>query len=206
MALLLTPDQGVPLTPQQGVIDLHERVRAISCTAGVLEDHGYEVEGVGQVAQDTARALATAYAQSPENASKQVTTQRASSIPPAALIETRRILDEFGMSVVRHSVEIRHLVTNKLLLESENPDPRVRIRALELLGKITDVGLFTERSEVTITHQSTEDLRKTLREKFNRILNKDVQDAVIIDDIDVDRELGITRGTSRDTSRDTLNE
>jgi hypothetical protein len=71
----------------------------------------------------------------------------------------------------------------------------VRIRALELLGKITDVGLFTERSEVTITHQSTEDLRKTLREKFNRILNKDVQDAVVIDDIDVDKELGITRDT-----------
>jgi hypothetical protein len=96
---------------------------------------------------------------------------------------------------VRHSIEIRHLVTNKLLLESENPDPRVRIRALELLGKITDVGLFTERSEVTITHQSTEDLRKTLREKFNRILNKDVQDVVVIDDIDVDKELGITRDT-----------
>ena len=96
---------------------------------------------------------------------------------------------------MRHSIEIRHLVTNKLLLESENPDPRVRIRALELLGKITDVGLFTERSEVTITHQSTEDLRKTLREKFNRILNKDVQDVVVIDDIDVDKELGITRDT-----------
>ena len=193
MALVLTPDQGVPLTPQQGVIDLHERVRAVSCTADILAGHGYELEEASQEAQDIAAALATSYAADPETTSKQVTTQRAAALPPASLIETRRILDEFGSAVVRHSIEIRHLVTNKLLLESENPDPRVRIRALELLGKITDVGLFTERSEVTITHQSTEDLRKTLREKFNRILNKDVQDVVVIDDIDVDKELGITR-------------
>lgn len=195
MALMLTPDQGVPLTPQQAVVDLHERVRAVSCTADILAGHGYELEEASQEAQDIAAALATSYAANPEQASKQVTTQRAAALPPASLIETRRILDEFGSAVVRHSIEIRHLVTNKLLLESENPDPRVRIRALELLGKITDVGLFTERSEVTITHQSTEDLRKTLREKFNRILNKDVQDVVVIDDIDVDKELGITRDT-----------
>jgi hypothetical protein len=195
MALVLTPDQGVPLTPQQAVVDLHERVRAVSCTADILAGHGYELEEASQEAQDIAAALATSYAANPETTSKQVTTQRAAALPPASLIETRRILDEFGSAVVRHSIEIRHLVTNKLLLESENPDPRVRIRALELLGKITDVGLFTERSEVTITHQSTEDLRKTLREKFNRILNKDVQDAVVIDDIDVDKELGITRDT-----------
>jgi len=195
MALVLTPDQGVPLTSQQAVVDLHERVRAVSCTADILAGHGYELEEASREAQDIAAALATSYAANPEQASKQVTTQRAAALPPASLIETRRILDEFGSAVVRHSIEIRHLVTNKLLLESENPDPRVRIRALELLGKITDVGLFTERSEVTITHQSTEDLRKTLREKFNRILNKDVQDVVVIDDIDVDKELGITRDT-----------
>ena len=198
MALVLTPDQGVPLTPQQAVVDLHERVRAVSCTADILAGHGYELEEASQEAQDIAAALVTSYAASPETTSKQVTTQRAAALPPASLIETRRILDEFGSAVVRHSIEIRHLVTNKLLLESENPDPRVRIRALELLGKITDVGLFTERSEVTITHQSTEDLRKTLREKFNRILNKDVQDVVIIDDIDVDKELGITQDISNE--------
>ena len=198
MALVLTPDQGVPLTPQQAVVDLHERVRAVSCTADILAGHGYELEEASQEAQDIAAALATSYAASPEQASKQVTTQRAAALPPASLRETRRILDEVGSAVVRHSIEIRHLVTNKLLLESENPDPRVRIRALELLGKITDVGLFTERSEVTITHQSTEDLRKTLREKFNRILNKDVQDVVIIDDIDVDKELGITQDISNE--------
>jgi len=67
---------------------------------------------------------------------------------------------------------VRHLVMNKLVQETENPDPRIRIRALELLGKITDVGLFTERSEVTVTHQTTDDLREKLRQKLLKL--KDV--------------------------------
>ena len=44
------------------------------------------------------------------------------------------------------SAHISGMVTNKLVLESENPDPRIRMRALELLGKISDVGLFSEKS------------------------------------------------------------
>jgi hypothetical protein len=74
------------------------------------------------------------------------------------------------------------LVTNKLILESENPDPRVRMRAIELLGKISDVGLFTEKSEVTITHQTTDDLKEKLRGKLARLVNPqpEVEDAHVV--------------------------
>ena len=108
---------------------------------------------------------------------------------------THGILKEFGRSVVESSKQIRDLVTNKLLIESENPDPRVRIRALELLGKISDVGLFSEKSEITVTHQSTDDLREKLRQKLAKLVNpeEEVEDAVLIDgkSIDVDEELGL---------------
>ena len=67
-------------------------------------------------------------------------------------------------------MHIRNLVTNKLLLESDNPDPRIRMRALELLGKISDVGLFSEKSDITITHQSTDDLRDRLRGKLELLV------------------------------------
>jgi hypothetical protein len=86
------------------------------------------------------------------------------------------------------------LVTNKLIEETENPDPRIRIRALELLGKITDVGLFSEKSEVTVTHQTSDDLKEKLREKLSRLVNPDtVEDAIMIggEIIDVDKELGL---------------
>ncbi len=194
--MLLTPDIGVPLLPQQPITDLYERVKATAHTADILAGLGMQIDPPSNSDNDTAATLAAAYAADPEKTSRAVSNTRAATMTPASLIQTRSILDEFGTAVVRHSVEIRHLVTNKLLIESENPDPRVRIRALELLGKISDVGLFTERSEVLITHQSTDDLRKKLREKFNRILDNDrpdVVDAVMVggDVIDLDKELGI---------------
>ena len=106
---------------------------------------------------------------------------------------TNAILQEFGSSVAESATQIRHLVTNKLLLESENEDPRIRIRALELLGKISDVGLFAEKSEVTITHQSTDDLRDKLRSKLEKLVNPvEVEEAVVIDNevINIEEELG----------------
>jgi hypothetical protein len=195
MTMVLTPDEGVPLLPQNTLTDLQERVRAAASTADILAGHGLDVTPNTED-KEIAASLVQSYAANPEAASRHVTTSKAVHMTPASLIETRRILDEFGIAVVRHAVEIRHLVTNKLLLEVENPDPRIRIRALELLGKISDVGLFTERSEVTITHQSTDDLRKNLRDKFNRLLDKDkreAQDVVVIDggEIDLNKELGL---------------
>ena len=71
---------------------------------------------------------------------------------------------------------------------------KTRMRALELLGKISDVGLFTEKSEVTITHQTTDDIKEKLRAKLAKIVNpeEEIEDATVIDDspLDVDSILG----------------
>jgi hypothetical protein len=82
---------------------------------------------------------------------------------------------------VQSSVEIRNLITNKLLLESEHPDPRVRLKAIELLGKISDVGLFVEKSETVVTHQTSDDLKAKLRSKLSRLISPDeeITDAVV---------------------------
>jgi hypothetical protein len=96
--------------------------------------------------------------------------------------------------VVESSLQLRNLVTNKLIIEADNPDARVRMRALELLGKFSDVGLFTEKSEVTITHQTTDDIKEKLRAKLNKLIEPEpeVEDAIILDHdaIDVDTILG----------------
>jgi hypothetical protein len=64
-----------------------------------------------------------------------------------------------------------------------------------MLGKITDVGLFTEKSEVTITHRSTEDL-VFHPSKLHRLMHPDdVTDVKAVEvngeSIDVDAELGL---------------
>ena len=194
MSILVEPELGVAIPEELPPMDLKKRTDAAAETAKELADHGVNLEPTKED-EDIAARLVTAYADDPENTSKKVTTKRAATLTPASLVLTNNILQEFGHSVVESALQVRHLVTNKLIDETENPDPRVRIRALELLGKISDVGLFAEKSEVTITHQSTDDLRAKLREKLQKLSTpeEDIQDAVVIDGevLDVDAELGL---------------
>jgi hypothetical protein len=197
MSLEIEPEVGVAISEKAPNLDLRTRVEAASATAAMLSEHGLEVEPTAED-NDIAAKLTLAYADDPDKTSKKVSAKRASSLPPAALMATHGILTQFGHSVVESATQVRHLVTNKLIEETENPDPRVRIRALELLGKISDVGLFTEKAEVTITHKTTDELRESLRAKLEKIIKPDeeAEDAVIIDgdSIDVDEELGLTDG------------
>ena len=187
MTLHIEPEIGVPIAADTPYEDFKERAEAACNTAEELAEHGLDIEPTRED-KDVAAKLAVAYADDPETTSKKVTTKRAATLTPASLVLTNHILNEFGHSVAESATQIRHLVTNKLLLESENDDPRIRIRALELLGKISDVGLFAEKSEVTITHQSTDDLRAKLRSKLEKLVNpeEDIEDAVVIDTSPVD--------------------
>jgi len=194
MTLVVEPELGVKIDKTTPSIDLKDRMESAANTAKELGKHGLDVEPTKED-KDVAAKLAVAYADNPEKTSKKATPKKVATLTPASLILTDSILQEFGRSVVESSVQIRHLVTNKLLLETDNPDPRVRIRALELLGKISDVGLFAEKSEVTITHQSTDDIKEKLRSKLAKLVNppQEIEDAIEIDGepVDVSKELGI---------------
>ena len=195
MTLTIDPELGVPLNEGESNPDLKNQVEAASNTALELAEQGLDITPTKED-KDVAAKLAVAYADNPEKTSKKASHKNISTLTPASLVLTNSILQEFGHSVAESATQIRHLVTNKLLLESENADPRIRMRALELLGKISDVGLFAEKSEVTITHQSTEDLREKLRSKLEKLVNPaEIDEAVVIEheelgQIDLDEELG----------------
>jgi hypothetical protein len=195
MTLSLEPELGVPLSTGTRKLDLKKRAKAAANTALDLAEYGMDLLP-NKEDKDVASKLASSYASDPDKTSKIASAARMSTLTPASIVLTNSILTEFGRSVVESSVQIRHLVTNKLLLETENPDPRTRIRALELLGKISDVGLFAEKSEITVTHQSTDDLKAKLRTKLEKLVNPvlTTDQEVVLDGevIDVDAELGIS--------------
>jgi hypothetical protein len=194
MSLVISPEIGVPYSKEVPYMDLKERIEAACNTALQLAENGLDMP-ITTDDETAAAAITTAYADSPEATSKTVSTKRVAKMTPASLVLTNNILQEFGQSVAENATQIRHLVTNKLLLESENPDAKVRLRALELLGKISDVGLFAEKSEVTVTHQSTDDLRAKLRSKLEKLVNPplEVENAVFeeVESVDLDEELGL---------------
>jgi len=90
--------------------------------------------------------------------------------PNASLRYLDRMLSEYDHELINSAVRIREYTKNKLLVDSENPDGRIRIRALELLGKMKDVGLFTDRIEITHKTKTDEELEVELNNKLERYM------------------------------------
>lgn len=174
MAVALVPEIGIEIPENLSYMDLRKRAEAACNTINQLEKHGLEVPPPSEIEKDVAATLLNSYAENAEKTSKAVTNSRISSMTPASLVQTHEILQEFGQLIATRAVEIRNTVVNKLILETENPDARIRIQALVNLGKMTDIGLFTDRKEITITHQNADELREKLREKLN-ILKKNAE-------------------------------
>jgi hypothetical protein len=92
---------------------------------------------------------------------------------PGTVVHIKALLDEYDKVVVQSAAQLRTYVTNKLIVDSANPDPRVRLKCYELLGKISDVGLFTDKTEVTMRHRPTEELEQLLRERLMKTIDPD---------------------------------
>jgi hypothetical protein len=60
------------------------------------------------------------------------------------------------------------------------------------LGKHSDIGIFTERSEITINYKNAEDLEQAIKERVKRLLNADIIDVTPIG-ADLDDQLGVAQ-------------
>lgn len=197
MTIVCTPDTGIPL-PQENtsVLDLPEGIEAACETIKVLQEEGLQIESSADD-MDIAAQIVESFAAAEDQPKQLPTPKTLATATPAAVLMTQSLLKEYSHAVVEHAVQLRHLVTNRLILESDNLDPKIRIRALELLGKISDVGLFTERSEVVVTHQSSSELEERLRDKLRRLMGEnEVQDVDTVDiageSVNLSDELGIS--------------
>lgn len=107
------------------------------------------------------------------------------------------LLSEYDKRVILDATQARTYIMNRLLELSGSGDAKTELRALELMGKMSDIGAFTEKSEVTITHRSSTELKVVLEEKINKLLQanvvdveaKSVHEELGLDDDSVDAEL-----------------
>jgi len=77
-------------------------------------------------------------------------------------------LNEYEKQIVADKVQVRTVVVNRLMEISQDEDNKVALKALELLGKASD--LFTERSEITITHQTSDELKSAIKERIKLLM------------------------------------
>lgn len=109
---------------------------------------------------------------------------------PNTAFAAAAFLKTYGAQLALDAAQARAAITNKLMEIANCGDPRYELKALELLGKHVDIGLFTERSEVTINYKDPNDLEREIRERVKRLLNADVIDVNPITQ-NLDEELGV---------------
>jgi hypothetical protein len=70
---------------------------------------------------------------------------------------------------VEEAGKIRGKAVAQLVEEMEHPDARIRLKAIELLGKVTEIGLFTERVTVKKEELNDSELDEKIREKLAQL-------------------------------------
>ena len=98
------------------------------------------------------------------------------------------LLNEYDHRVIVDATQARTYLMNRLLEISACGDVKSELRAIELLGKMSDVSAFTEKSEVTITHRTSGDIRQVLHDKISRLIDASIVD---VKAKDVRQELGL---------------
>ena len=111
---------------------------------------------------------------------------------PVAATAARAFLQEYGRSLAADASQVRTAITNKLIEIANCGDTKYELKALELLGKHSDIGLFTERSEININYNSPEALESAIKERVKRLLNADIIDVTPLG-MDLDEELGFAQ-------------
>jgi len=109
---------------------------------------------------------------------------------PVAVQHLVGMLTAYDWEFVHQARELRGYTVAKLLEECENPNANIRLKALGLLGKVTEVGLFTDKIEVKKTNMTDEEIDKKLKDKLAKFMN--VTDAEPIEDIEVSNPLPAT--------------
>ena len=174
MPLTIIPENDIPLPDNfdaEEPTTLNTKVKVAALTAKVLVDGGAEIP-VSTPEKIDAEELFKVFTD-PEQKGMVNASVNKSLTTPATVKHLYAMLSDYDHQVVQEAVQLRRFVTNKLIEDTGLNDPRHRLKALELLGKISDVGLFSEKTEVIVKHATTEELEKQIRSKLANIIGQE---------------------------------
>jgi len=160
-----TPQSVVPLT--QATPD--DIVAAQLNTADWLEKMGAPTTDQAQAAAATAaaqQAFSALTTQTPEEQRKALMQLKT----PPAVRHLTGMLTAYDWEFVEQAKELRGYAVSQILEETKHPDAKIRLKALDMLGRVTEVALFTDRVEVKKTDLSDAEIEAKIKEKINRFM------------------------------------
>jgi len=188
----IEPTVGPPLPyreTDEPVPTLLEELAVAGNTAELQAALGATVDGDRETLTEHARLLKEVVASKKTSALQQ----------PMTALAAAAFLREYGSQLALDVAAVRAAITNKLMEIANCGDVKAELKALELLGKHSDIGLFTERSEITINYKDPESLQSAIIERVKRLMYAEVIDVTPLG-ADLDTELGpVTTTLEEDT-------
>ena len=129
-------------------------------------------------------ALGETKAQAYRQSYKPNATKRTMACKPYELMRDERVKREveayrLALEAEKHRnpVQLKALLVQQLVQHSLDEDfpPAQRMKALQLIGQLFEVGAFLERKETTVVHKST-DIRTRLLERLGTLTDVKVKD------------------------------
>lgn len=163
-ALMDVPDEGfVPLKKVNGTKMLDAQMSTSDWLKGIgaVSDEDVANEAQQSHARDAFKTLVT----TPDQAKSALEKLEV----PAAVRQIVGMLSAYDWQFVEQAQQLRGMAVAKIVEETDHPDARIRLKALELLGRVTEVGLFTERIEIKKTDLSNEELDAKIKEKLQAL-------------------------------------
>lgn len=163
-SVLDAPDEVFTSLKKAGTVDL---VQAQVKTTDWLKDLGaQDDEEIEQTAQTAAAREAftalTTGAPDPKDAVLKITT-------PPAVRRLVTMLSAYDWQFVEEASKIRGKAVAQLVEELDHPDARIRLKAIEILGKVTEIGLFTERISIKKEELNDDELDQKIKEKLAQL-------------------------------------
>lgn len=97
---------------------------------------------------------------------------------PEAVRHLTGMLSAYDWEFIEQAKELRGYTVAKLVEETTNANPNIRLKALALLGKVTEVGLFTEKIEIKKEELSDGELDQRIKDKLSKFMG-------VVDVVDV---------------------
>jgi hypothetical protein len=167
MTIKVIPEVNVPipkdLSPEQ-VEDLLTRTKVAFNTASFLIANGLDADP----RKDTQATRAAA-----KEAAKQFTGSPTAGRRPynaKTAIWLKDLFYRYNNDVVEDTIKLKNYVVTRLVEESDGDKATDRLRALEDLGKMSQIGLFSDKIEVSVNNKSTEELKQDLAKKLARYM------------------------------------
>ena len=133
-----------------------------------------------QLDKDAARST---FANLLTNAPEQITHTAIAQIKtPEAVQHIVGMLTAYDWEFIHQAQQLRGYAVAKLVEETTNPSASIRLKALGLLGKVTEVGLFTDKIEIKKEALTDNELDQRIKDKLSKFMGvvdiQEVQDVV----------------------------